>query len=169
MPGLVGFAYQHETSRCGDPHLHTHVIVPNRQARTDGALVSIDSKSLYHEAKAAGIVYQATLRHELHAELGAEWSPVDPFTGMAAMAAVDKHCLKAWSQRSTRLRDWAHNNLVVVETSITLTGIGFLGSTDCTHIARSTLLTHAPLALASLPLVPAHNTAWAIRARTQDP
>lgn len=29
-------AYQHETSRCGDPHLHTRVIVPNRQARADG-------------------------------------------------------------------------------------------------------------------------------------
>src|ERR1700739_3527807 len=46
LPGLVGIAYQHETSRCGDPHLHTHVIVPNRQARADGTLVSIDSKSL---------------------------------------------------------------------------------------------------------------------------
>ena len=55
LPGLVAIAYQHETSRCGDPHLHTHVIVPNRQARADGALVSIDSKSLYHEAKAAGV------------------------------------------------------------------------------------------------------------------
>jgi conjugative relaxase-like TrwC/TraI family protein len=32
LPGLVAVAYQHETSRCGDPHLHTHVIVPNRQA-----------------------------------------------------------------------------------------------------------------------------------------
>ena len=37
LPGLVAIAYQHETSRCGDPHLHTHVIVPNRQARADGA------------------------------------------------------------------------------------------------------------------------------------
>ncbi len=78
-------------------------------------MVSLDSKSLYHEAKAAGIVYQAVLRHELHAELNLEWSAVDPFTGMAEVAAVTKDCLKAWSQRSTRLRDWAHNNLVVVE------------------------------------------------------
>jgi conjugative relaxase-like TrwC/TraI family protein len=70
LPGLVAIAYQHETSRCGDPHLHTHVIVPNRQARADGAPVSIDSKSLHHEAKAAGTVYQAVLRHELHAERG---------------------------------------------------------------------------------------------------
>jgi conjugative relaxase-like TrwC/TraI family protein len=82
LPGLVAIAYQHETSRCGDPHLHTHLIVPNRQARADGHLVSIDSKSLYHEAKAAGI---------------------------------DKDCLKAWSQRSTRLREWAHRDLVVVD------------------------------------------------------
>ncbi|MDT7555355.1 MAG: hypothetical protein QOI16_3909, partial [Pseudonocardiales bacterium] len=46
LPGLVAVAYQHETSRCGDPHLHTHVIVPNRQARADGSLVSIDGTSL---------------------------------------------------------------------------------------------------------------------------
>ncbi|BBX54643.1 MobF family relaxase [Mycolicibacterium poriferae] len=58
LPGLVAIAYQHETSRCGDPHLHTHVIVPNHQVRADGRLVSIDSKSLYHEAKAAGIIYK---------------------------------------------------------------------------------------------------------------
>src|ERR1700757_701459 len=46
---------------CRDPHLHTHVIVPNRRARADGAMVSIDSKSLHHEAKAAGVIYQGGL------------------------------------------------------------------------------------------------------------
>ena len=89
--------------------------MPNRQARADGTLVSLDSKSLYHEAKAAGIIYQATLRHALTAERGVEWQPVDPFTGMAEIAGVDQDCLKAWSQRSTRLRQWAHRNLVVVD------------------------------------------------------
>ncbi|AGB26838.1 TrwC relaxase (plasmid) [Mycobacterium sp. JS623] len=115
LPGLVGIAYQHETSRCGDPHLHTHVIVPNRQPRRDGRLVSIDSKSLYHEAKAAGVIYQATLRHELHAERGFEWALVDPHTGMAEIAGVTKETIKAWSQRSTRLREWANDNLVIVD------------------------------------------------------
>jgi conjugative relaxase-like TrwC/TraI family protein len=119
LPGLVGIAYQHETSRCGDPHLHTHVIVPNRQARADGHLVSLDSKSLYHEAKAAGMIYQATLRHELHTELGLEFNPVDEHAGMAEIAGVDKDCLKAWSRRSTRLREWAANNLVVVDGELT--------------------------------------------------
>lgn len=115
LPGLVTIAYQHETSRCGDPHLHTHVILPNRQARADGKLVSIDSKSLHHEAKAAGIVYQAVLRHELHAERGFEWVAVGEQSGMAEIAGITKKCIKSWSQRSTRLREWARDNLVVVD------------------------------------------------------
>jgi conjugative relaxase-like TrwC/TraI family protein len=114
LPGLVGIAYQHETSRCGDPHLHTHVILPNRQARADGVLVSLDSKSLYHEAKAAGVMYQAVLRHELHAERGVEWNAVDPHTGMAEIAGITRECVTAWSRRSSRLREWARNNLVLV-------------------------------------------------------
>jgi conjugative relaxase-like TrwC/TraI family protein len=115
LPGLVGIAYQHETSRCGDPHLHTHVIVPNRQPRADGVLVSLDSKSLYHEAKAAGMIYQATLRHELHVERGLEWAPVDPHSGMAEIAGVTQDSITAWSRRSTRLREWAAQNLIVVD------------------------------------------------------
>jgi conjugative relaxase-like TrwC/TraI family protein len=115
LPGLVAIAYQHETSRVGDPHLHTHVIVPNRQPRADGELVSIDSKSLHHEAKAAGMIYQAVLRHELHAERGFEWTPIDEHSGMAEIAGVDNECIKSWSQRSTRLREWARDNLVVVD------------------------------------------------------
>jgi conjugative relaxase-like TrwC/TraI family protein len=115
LPGLAAIAYQHETSRCGDPHLHTHVIVPNRQARADGAMVSIDGTSLYHEARAAGVIYQATLRRELHNSLGLEWEPVDPSTGMAELAGVDRATITAWSRRSTQLRQWAANNLTLVD------------------------------------------------------
>jgi conjugative relaxase-like TrwC/TraI family protein len=115
LPGLVTIAYQHETSRAGDPHLHTHVLVPNRQARADGQLVSVDGTSLYHEAKAAGVIYQATLRRELHRALGLEWAPVDPHTGMAEIAGIDPKTITAWSQRSSALREWAADNLVVVD------------------------------------------------------
>ena len=113
LPGLAAVAYQHETSRCGDPHLHTHVIVPNRQARADGQMVSIDGTSLYHEARAAGVIYQATLRRELHQSMGFEWAPVDPSTGMAELAGVDRDTITAWSRRSTQLREWAAHNLDV--------------------------------------------------------
>ncbi len=113
LPGLVAAAYQHETSRAGDPHLHTHVLVPNKQARADGTLVALDSDSLWHEAKAAGIVYQTTLRHELRAALGVEWDRIDPHSGMAELAGVDPELLAAASQRSTQLSEWAAENLVV--------------------------------------------------------
>lgn len=43
---------------------------------------------------------------------------MDPFTGMAEIAAVTKQCVKAWSRRSTRLREWAQNNLVVVDDAL---------------------------------------------------
>jgi conjugative relaxase-like TrwC/TraI family protein len=119
LPGLVAIAYQHETSRCGDPHLHTHVIVPNRQARADGAMVSIDGTSLYHEARAAGVIYQATLRRELHQSLGLEWAPIDPSTGMAELAGIDRDTITAWSRRSTQLREWAAHNLHVVDGPLT--------------------------------------------------
>lgn len=115
LPGLVAIAYQHETSRAGDPHLHTHVIVPNRQARGDGQLVSIDGTSLYHEAKAAGVVYQATLRRELHRSLSYEWLPVDSSTGMSEVAGIDPQSITAWSQRSSQLREWAAGSLAVNE------------------------------------------------------
>jgi conjugative relaxase-like TrwC/TraI family protein len=118
LPGLAAIAYQHETSRCGDPHLHTHVIVPNRQARADGAMVSIDGTSLYHEARAAGVIYQATLRRELHQSMGLEWAPVDPSTGMAELAGVERDTITAWSRRSTQLREWAAHNLKVVDGSL---------------------------------------------------
>ena len=95
LPGLAAIAYRHETSRCGDPHLHTHVIVPNRQARADGQVVSIDGTSLYHEARAAGVIYQAALRRELHHSMAFEWAPVDPSTGMAELAGVDRDTITA--------------------------------------------------------------------------
>jgi conjugative relaxase-like TrwC/TraI family protein len=115
LPGVVAAAYQHETSRAGDPHLHTHVLVPNRQPRADGRLVSLDGTSLYHEARAAGMIYQATLRRELHVSLGVEWAPVDPSTGMAEIAAFTPASVRAWSRRATQLREWATNNLTVVD------------------------------------------------------
>ena len=115
LPGLITAAYQHETSRAGDPHLHTHVIVPNKQPRADGKLVAVDSDSFWHEAKAGGTVYQASLRRRLHRALAKEWGKTDPHTGMAELAGAAPAMLRAWSQRSTALREWAADNLVLAD------------------------------------------------------
>ena len=43
--------------------------------------------------------------------MGFEWAPVDPSTGMAELAGVDRDTITAWSRRSTQLREWAAHNL----------------------------------------------------------
>lgn len=124
LPGIVAAAFQHETSRAGDPHLHTHVIVPNRQARADGRLVSLDGTSLFHEARAAGMIYQASLRSHLINSIALEWGPIDPDTGMAEVAGVDRATIKAFSQRSSQLEDWARGNLVLADEEPTAAQLG---------------------------------------------
>ncbi|ASL24334.1 relaxase domain-containing protein (plasmid) [Mycobacterium intracellulare subsp. chimaera] len=146
LPGLVAVAYQHETSRAGDPHLHTHVLVPNRQARGDGRLVSVDGTSLYHEAKAAGVIYQATLRRELHRSLGLEWAPVDPQTGMAEIAGIDPKTITAWSQRSSALREWAADNLTVVDAAKGLSAAQLGAAQKATRPSKPEQLAWAQLA-----------------------
>jgi hypothetical protein len=61
------------------------------------------------------VIYQATLRRELHQSMGFEWAPVDPATGMAELAGVARETITVWSRRSTQLREWAAHNLTVVE------------------------------------------------------
>jgi hypothetical protein len=64
------------------------LLLPNKQPRADGTLVGVDSDSLWHEAKAAGTIYQATMRRARHRLPGHEWIKTDPHTGMAELAAV---------------------------------------------------------------------------------
>ncbi len=73
--------------------------------------MSLDGTSLFHEAKAAGVIYQATLRRELQRSLGVEWEQVDPGTGMAELAGMSRETITAWSRRSSQLRDWAAGHL----------------------------------------------------------
>src|SRR5258705_13195216 len=95
LPGLVAAAYQHETPRAGDPHLHSHVLLFNKQARSDGELVSVDSKSLHHELRAAGMVYQVALRHEMHRLAALEMGDIDLNSGLGDIAGVPKELITA--------------------------------------------------------------------------
>ncbi|WP_284984005.1 relaxase domain-containing protein [Arthrobacter sp. efr-133-TYG-118] len=59
--GAIAAAFDHWESRTGDPQLHTHLVIANRIQRiTDGAWVTLDSRTLY---KAADIRQPATNIH----------------------------------------------------------------------------------------------------------
>lgn len=106
LSGLSGVRYNHRTSRAGDPHLHTHTLVSNRQLRPDGQVGSIDGYSMYHEARAGGMIYQAQLRAALSRDLGVAWQAVEAETGMADIAGFDREAIEAWSQRHTQIDAW---------------------------------------------------------------
>lgn len=101
VEALSGVTYEHRTSRAGDPHVHSHVLLNNRQLCADGKSRTLDSKSLYHEARAAGMLYQATLRSILSETLGVEWAEVD--NGCAEISGLDDRELLA--EYSTRMRE----------------------------------------------------------------
>ena len=71
--GAIAAAFDHWESRAGDPQLHTHLVIANRIQRiTDGAWVTLDSRTLYKAAVAASEHYNGLLFDALHRNLGTD-------------------------------------------------------------------------------------------------
>ena len=95
--GFIAAAFQHRTSRAGDPLLHTHVLVANLIQGSDGKWGALDAKHLYRHAKTAGYLYQAQLRKELTRRLGVDWTPVRK--GAADIEGIERLVIRAFSRR----------------------------------------------------------------------
>jgi conjugative relaxase-like TrwC/TraI family protein len=98
--GFVAAAFRHRTSRAGDPQLHTHVQVANMTRGCDGRWSALDGRQLYWQAKTAGTLYQAALRHELRA-LGLRF--VMRENGLFELADVPRPVLRAFSRRRVEI------------------------------------------------------------------
>jgi conjugative relaxase-like TrwC/TraI family protein len=96
--GFVAAAFTHHTSRAGDPQLHSHVLVANKVLCGDGRWRSLDGREQFAFQKAAGMLYNATLRVELSARLGVVWEPVDD-NGQADIDGVPKDLIELFSKR----------------------------------------------------------------------
>lgn len=88
--GLVAAAFRHRTSRNGDPHLHTHVLVPNMVLGEDGTWATLDARWLYTSAKTIGYLYEAQLRHNLTVAVGIAWGAVR--NGIADIEHIPARC-----------------------------------------------------------------------------
>lgn len=109
LRGISGVKYEHRTSRAGDPHVHSHVLLANKQLCQDGKIRTLDSKGVYHEARAAGMVYQATLREILSRRLGLEWGEI--VNGCGEISGLDDRSLLAdFSTRAREIDEWQENN-----------------------------------------------------------
>ena len=96
--GFVAAAFRHRTSRAGDPHLHTHVVIANlAHAPSDGRWTALDGRPLYSWLSPVGHLYEAHLRWELTRRLGVEWGPVR--NGIADVAGIPRPVLREFSTR----------------------------------------------------------------------
>lgn len=93
--GLAVALFDHRTSRCGDPQLHTHALVVNKVRCADGVWRTLDGTEIFHHKKSAGMVYQVALRNEMDARLGILFGPVNEH-GQAEIAAIPEALLKTW-------------------------------------------------------------------------
>jgi conjugative relaxase-like TrwC/TraI family protein len=96
--GFVAGSFRHRTSRAGDPHLHTHVLLTNvAHCEIDDRWTALDARPLYGWASPVGHLYEAHLRWELTRRLGVAWAPVK--NGIADIAGIDRAVLREFSTR----------------------------------------------------------------------
>jgi Ti-type conjugative transfer relaxase TraA len=102
--GFVAAAFRHRTSREGDPHLHTHVVIANLvHSPDDGRWSALDGRPVLGWAKTAGYLYEAELRWQLSRRLGVEWGPVRK--GIADVDGIPRRAIREFSQRRQQIED----------------------------------------------------------------
>jgi conjugative relaxase-like TrwC/TraI family protein len=105
--GLLAVAFEHRSSRAGDPQAHVHVLVQNAALGPDGRWSALDSDRLYAHLMAADHLYLAVERAELTRRLGVRWTAVDPRSGAAEIVGLDdRTLLQQFSKRSAEIDDW---------------------------------------------------------------
>ena len=101
--GWIVAAFEHHTSRAGDPQLHTHLVVPNLLRGADGKWSAVDSKAVYRNALTASYVYHVVLRAQLTERLGITWTA--PVKGIAEVAGLPGDLLGTFSTRRRQILD----------------------------------------------------------------
>jgi conjugative relaxase-like TrwC/TraI family protein len=99
--GFVAAAFRHRTSRAGDAHLHTHLLIANLTRGPDGSWSAPDARRFWALGNTASYLYEAVLRHELTVRLGVEFGPVT--NGIADLAGISRECIETFSQRRAQI------------------------------------------------------------------
>jgi conjugative relaxase-like TrwC/TraI family protein len=99
--GLVVAAFEHRSSRAGDPQLHTHLVIPNLVQGADGRWSAIDTAAVYRYARTASSLYHAVLRGELTRTLGVGWTGVR--NGVADIDGIPRSTVETFSKRRAQI------------------------------------------------------------------
>lgn len=101
--GVIAAAFDHRTSRAGDPLLHSHVVIANMTRTVRGDWRTLDGRGLFDHGRAAGALYQAHLRHLLTRDLGVAWEPV--VNGYADISGIPRPVIEVFSKRREEIEE----------------------------------------------------------------
>ena len=97
---LVVAKFRHETSREGDPQLHTHALVLNLTRRHDGEWRALHNDQIVKTTRYLGAVYRAELAAELQR---AGYALRHGREGLFELAHIERAQLEAFSRRAARI------------------------------------------------------------------
>lgn len=89
--------FEHRTSRSLDPHLHSHVLIPNLASDNQMCWSALDFRPLFVHVGLLGSLYRSGLRHHLSASLGVRWREIQP--GWYDLEGISPPMIRAFSQR----------------------------------------------------------------------
>ncbi|HMQ67047.1 MAG TPA: MobF family relaxase, partial [Arachnia sp.] len=100
--GLVVAAFDHRSTRAGDPDLHTHLVIANKVQATDGRWYALNTNLIYKAKVAASELYSATLEAGLAETFGIQF--VERTTGrgkrpVREIDGINPALNKRWSTR----------------------------------------------------------------------
>ncbi|MBF6173607.1 MobF family relaxase [Nocardia blacklockiae] len=107
VEGLVAARFTHRESRCGDPDLHTHMLIANRVRTLDGRWRTLDASMIYRLLVTVSEIYNTRLEQHLEADLGiafAERAGTDPVKRpIREIVGVPVALTEFWSRRDAAI------------------------------------------------------------------
>ncbi|MEV6099429.1 MobF family relaxase [Nocardia sp. NPDC051981] len=74
VDGIVAARFVHRESRCGDPDLHTHLLIANRVRTRDGQWLTLDAGVVYRLMVTVSEIYNTRLEHHLEHDVAVSFS-----------------------------------------------------------------------------------------------
>jgi conjugative relaxase-like TrwC/TraI family protein len=102
VSGVVAAAFDHRTSRIGDPQMHTHVAVLAMAKTDDGRVLALDGRAIYGLSGALSAIYDYHRDKALARRLGVGFV-VNERTGVREIAGVPSSLNELWSSRRAQI------------------------------------------------------------------
>ncbi|WP_187702167.1 MobF family relaxase [Dietzia sp. CQ4] len=105
--GIIASEFTHFDTRCGDPDLHSHVLLANKVQAPDGRWLSLDSRAIHQMHQAISARYDAILHDKLTRRMGVEFQPHYSHPDKAPIweiSGIDRRLIEAFSSRRTLAR-----------------------------------------------------------------